>query len=198
MNKHKKTFSKRRFPAITLIKTLLAILGDITTGTAKAFWPHPYYHTFCEHGNIKAGKRSVYQGLYQLRKKGLVKHYKKDGEQNFILTREGKKKSKIFRTILEFADFFIGPSKYDWDGKWRIIIFDIPERLRKYRDFLRTELKTLNFYPIQKSVWIHPLPIPEDFWKEIVDPALLPFVRIGILENLDRENELKEYFFGDK
>ena len=43
-----------------------------------------------------------------------------------------------------------------WDGKYRIIIFDIAQLKKFYREALRGKLKELGFYPLQKSVWIHP------------------------------------------
>ncbi len=41
-----------------------------------------------------------------------------------------------------------------WDGKWRAIIFDIPETNRKERNFLRRELKWMGFKELQHSIWI--------------------------------------------
>jgi len=43
-----------------------------------------------------------------------------------------------------------------WDKKWRIIVFDISELKKLYRDAFRGKLKELGFYPLQKSVWICP------------------------------------------
>lgn len=43
-----------------------------------------------------------------------------------------------------------------WDGKWRILIFDIPERYRKSRVQLRTTLSGLGFNRLQDSVWVYP------------------------------------------
>ena len=194
----KDNLKNKRGVALTLTKTILAILGDAAINTIESFWPHPYYHTFCKHCGKNISKKSIHKNLYYLKKKGLVKFYKKDGKQKFILTVEGRKKSKVFRLLMELADFVIEPSEHNWDGKWRIFIFDIPERLRKYRDFLRTELSSLGFYQLQKSVWIHPLPIPEKLWSEIVDPGLRPFVRIAVIESIDQEEDLMKYFFDKK
>ena len=41
-----------------------------------------------------------------------------------------------------------------WDKKWRIVVFDIPEKQRGARDSLRTYLKKLDFYELQKSIFI--------------------------------------------
>lgn len=41
-----------------------------------------------------------------------------------------------------------------WDGKWRVVIWDIPEKRRIARDLLRYKLKQLGFERLQKSVWV--------------------------------------------
>ncbi|NBD73638.1 hypothetical protein GVX82_01190 [Patescibacteria group bacterium] len=43
-----------------------------------------------------------------------------------------------------------------WDGKWRIVIFDVPESRKKLRDTLRHQLQAAGFRKIQDSVWAYP------------------------------------------
>ncbi len=43
-----------------------------------------------------------------------------------------------------------------WDGKWRMVLFDLPEKDRKLRRRLRDELCRAHFGCLQKSVWISP------------------------------------------
>ncbi|MBI4034031.1 MAG: hypothetical protein HY378_00590 [Candidatus Brennerbacteria bacterium] len=43
-----------------------------------------------------------------------------------------------------------------WDGKWRLVTFDIPDSKKTAREALRRKLKELDFYPLQKSVFITP------------------------------------------
>ena len=43
-----------------------------------------------------------------------------------------------------------------WDGKWRIVMFDIPETKTKLRNIIRFHLKKIGFLQIQGSVWIYP------------------------------------------
>lgn len=50
-----------------------------------------------------------------------------------------------------------------WDGKWRIVVFDISEKERKKRDSLRLKLVSLGFGKLQESVYITPLDILVDF-----------------------------------
>lgn len=46
--------------------------------------------------------------------------------------------------------------KNKWDGKWRLVIFDIPEEKRKMRNLLRQCLKNWDFYKLQASVFVCP------------------------------------------
>lgn len=43
-----------------------------------------------------------------------------------------------------------------WDKKWRVLVFDIPERRRKTRDQIRITLVNLGFCRLQDSVWVYP------------------------------------------
>ncbi|OHA03375.1 MAG: hypothetical protein A3C92_00330 [Candidatus Sungbacteria bacterium RIFCSPHIGHO2_02_FULL_53_17] len=53
------------------------------------------------------------------------------------------------------------------DGKLRIVIFDIPERDRRKRDWLRVQLLANDFEPLQKSVWTGTRPLSVTLMKEI-------------------------------
>lgn len=43
-----------------------------------------------------------------------------------------------------------------WDGRWRVLIFDIPEARRNARDNIRNHLRSSGFVRAQDSVWIYP------------------------------------------
>ncbi len=45
-----------------------------------------------------------------------------------------------------------------WDGKWRLVMYDIPQSNNSARDQIRRLIKQLGFVQIQQSVWAHPLP----------------------------------------
>lgn len=46
-----------------------------------------------------------------------------------------------------------------WDGKWRMVVFDLPEEKRSLRNELRRELRAARFGGLQGSVWISPDPV---------------------------------------
>lgn len=57
--------------------------------------------------------------------------------------------------------------KTDWDGKWRIISYEIPESKREIRDRLRREMQGWGLGPWHRSFWLTPHPVLERL-KELV------------------------------
>jgi DNA-binding transcriptional regulator PaaX len=52
-----------------------------------------------------------------------------------------------------------------WDGKWRVVVFDVPERQRPLRDFLRNTMKRLGAHELLRSIWIYPYRLPHYLQK---------------------------------
>jgi phenylacetic acid degradation operon negative regulatory protein len=48
-----------------------------------------------------------------------------------------------------------------WDGKWRMVVFDVPEKMCALRNNLRRHLRSAHFGGLQRSVWISPDPLHE-------------------------------------
>jgi len=88
--------------------------------------------------------------FYYLKKRGYLDIRKKNHQVYIALTREGRKKAGKYL----IDDLAIKRQK-KWDGKYRIVIFDIPNITRIKRDALRGKLKDLGFFRLQQSVWVH-------------------------------------------
>src|SRR3989344_6024245 len=108
-----------------------------------------YYQNF--YGFVPARwKKESYRSLvYQMiRDKKLVK-VKTHNNYRFKITQKGINHIEKKFPQLKFQEKI-------WDGKWKILIFDIDEINRGTRDSLRIKLKYLGFGLLQKSVWISP------------------------------------------
>jgi len=192
MNKKQRNFvleerkqsAKEAGKFLSLAKAVLVIVGDIAGITISSFFPHPYYHAFCGHR-----KNSFRSTLYRLQKSGLVKHGG-DGGQFFTLTEKGEKERN---NILYKLDIEKGKLE-KWDGRWRVLIFDIPEKYRKYRKFLRTELIDYGFEPLQKSVWVSPYRVSENLKDAIEELGIEKWAKIMVADALFDEEELKRKF----
>lgn len=89
-------------------------------------------------------KSALALALKRLRENGLVE-LMSDQELVYRLTDPGKDKALWQRMMLE---------EEAWDGKWRVVIWDIPEKRRMARDLLRYKLKQLGFLQLQRSIWV--------------------------------------------
>jgi len=97
--------------------------------------------------------RSINRSVDRLQRRGLVVISDRGAKRSLEITKEGR----------FFAEMLIKlPAKltkqFRWDGKWRLIIFDIPERHKVVRDVLRAKIQELGFVQLQKSVFITPWP----------------------------------------
>lgn len=118
----------------------------------------------------------------------LISIKEKDGQTRIELLEKGKRK------VLSYEINSLKIEKGKWDGLWRVVIFDIPEKKRVARDFLRAKLRELDFYKLQKSVLVTP-------WdcKDIVDFVKHYYlvgdcVNLILAKSLDNDKYLKKYF----
>ena len=94
---------------------------------------------------------SVGSSTQRLIRKGLIL-FEKTKAGTFVRLTEKGQRALQFSQIAEHGL----PSPKRWDGKWRILIFDIPERRRLVRSKIRTTLMAWGFARLQDSVWIYP------------------------------------------
>ena len=79
--------------------------------------------------------------------------------KNGYLTHEGKYlrlTPKGNRELLQLQSRVRVKKPRRWDRKWRVLIFDIPERRKTLRDRVRLALQDIGFIRLQDSVWVFP------------------------------------------
>lgn len=102
------------------------------------------YHFF------QIGTRSgYYKAVERLEKRGMVTKIRRENRIFLKLTEKGRTQIKKHREAGKIRS-------RRWDGKWRLIIFDIPEEKNRLRYLLRKYLKTLGYAKVQRSIWISP------------------------------------------
>lgn len=84
--------------------------------------------------------------------------------------------------------------KQKWDGKWRVLIFDVWEKRRGKRDMLRREIKEFGFVQLQQSVWIYPFPCGDFIELLKADLRFGKNIRYLIVEQLDSDAKLRKRF----
>ena len=147
-------------------------------------------------GKLKRGwqdieNQKIRQEISELYRSKLVNvKNNNDGTFSLILTKKGRQ--KVLRYNLEK----IRIKSMRWYGKWRMVLFDIPERQKPARDALRGKLKKLGFFEFQKSIFVHPFDCQNEIEFLIEFFQIKPYVRYGIIEKIDNELHLKWHFKG--
>lgn len=101
-----------------------------------------------------------------LKKADLAYAIKKLREHGFVDTEVDE--GKIIIKLTELGDDSIFPdTEKEWDGKHRIVIYDIPEEKRVVRDLFRRRLKDWKFHKWQQSIWITKLDVTHKMRKLI-------------------------------
>lgn len=93
--------------------------------------------------------------LSGLIKSALIEKAGNDGKITYALTEKGWE-----ALCLEFP--FCRFLMTDWDGAWRIISYEIPEKKRDLRDRLRRAMRGWGLGPWHRSFWLTPHPIVAD------------------------------------
>ena len=81
-----------------------------------------------------------------------------------------------------------------WDGKWRVLIFDITERRRKTRDQIRQTLQRVGFIHLQNSVWIYPYECQELVSLLKADMKLGKTMLYMVVDELEGDRPYRELF----
>lgn len=170
-------------------KILLLLLGGIAFGysyTGQRQWK-VIKEVSREWKRINREKlKKEIRNLY--RSKMIKSKENPDGSYTIVLTNKGKLKALTYH----FEKMKIEGGK--WDGKWRMVVFDIPERIRAGRAALREKIRKLGFYELQKSVWIFPHECKDEIDFIVEFFGLRKYVRFCVLESIDNELHLKKIF----
>ena len=82
---------------------------------------------------------------------GLIR-FEKTPTGTFVeITSKGEQKIKKF-----YAGEAVLKKPTRWDGKWRLVIYDLKEKRKFLRDRLRITLASFGFVRLQNSVWVYP------------------------------------------
>jgi len=141
--------------------------------------------------NYQVKKAKVLRVLKKLEKNEVLDIQEKDGKVTVYLKNENHPKIVEYsiKILLDFKK-----KNKQWNGKWFLVFFDVPEVQRNKRDFLRRYLIKLGFYQYQKSVYLFPYDCEKEveLIKRIVEGA--KYMKYIIAEKIEDEAKTKEYF----
>jgi len=103
--------------------------------------------------------RAKYRNLMgRLSREGYVQRALIKGQVHYRITGAGKRKLSALYPVLKTG-------RKKWDGFWRVVMFEIPERKRNDRDALRNYLDKAGYGRLQSSVYLSAY----DYDKSLID-----------------------------
>lgn len=116
-------------------------------------------------------KHHFQRAVGRLLKTGDIEKTTRSGEPIIRMTSQGRGK-----WVREFPLFEL--SQKPWDNLWRIVSFDIPEKLKSRRNSLREKIERLGMGKLQESLYISPFDFAVDLQEFVEDHGLADFVDV--------------------
>lgn len=129
------------------------------------------------------------QKIYYLKKQGYINTFTENKEKYLELTPKGLNHIK---KVMAYEIKINKPER--WDKKWRVIIFDVPEKMRNERDIFRRAIKNTGFIQIQKSVHVYPFECAQEISELSEKLGISEYVVIMISEIFQGEQSIIEEF----
>lgn len=126
---------------------------------------------------------AINRTLKGLVESGLIESHFSGQNDYARLTSAGRKKATTLK--LE-NDTTLLPN---WDGKWRMVLLDLPESRKSERESLRYLLKKAGFVCLKNSAWISPFPFEHLFMNIKKDLNLSTEIMIMVTDTIDPETE---------
>ena len=125
----------------------------------------------CTAQYLKDRKRRLQIFVSKMKRDGLIGET--DSKNKIKISEKGRKKLEEIKNRLPDRHY----EKGDGD-KLTIISFDIPEKLRRKRNWLREVVRNLGFGMIHQSVWMGKTKIPQKMIEDLENLKILEFVEI--------------------
>lgn len=138
-------------------------------------------------GKLLGDGKELYRVMYYLAQKGWIKYVDKNNQRFVKLTKKGELEALLAKART--------PTKpKHWDGKWRVIMFDIPEESEEKRNFFRRLLIKNHYIKLQHSVYVNPHPLNREAVNYLNQTKLINYIRILKVEEMDNDKDLRKKF----
>jgi len=136
--------------------------------------------------NLKYRMKSVAGRLVA---KGYATWIERDGKKFLSITSAGRKALAFEQTKATLKN-----QKKKWDGRWRMVVFDVPERRRRIRNRLRIVMSEIGFVRLQNSVWVYPYDC-EDFIALLkAELKIGKAVLYAIVDTIEHDRDIRKHF----
>jgi len=119
----------------------------------------------------RADKQRLSKLIYKLNRDGLIKQV----GSGWRITKKGLSKKEYLESRLIFRKKYKAQKR---SSRLIFVIFDIPEKIKPFRDWLRSVLKNLDFQMLQESVWVGKSVVPQELIEDLSKLGILQYIHI--------------------
>lgn len=150
---------------------IFTLYGDYIRHYGREVWIGSLIRLMEEFGH---NAQSIRAAISRMHKQGWIQSRKEGNKSYYFLSERGQKR------IEEAAKRIFKLQNNEWDGKWRMLIYSIPEAKRNIRDELRKELVWSGFGSLAYSCYISPNPLEEQVYDMVARYDIKPYVDLFI------------------
>lgn len=160
---------------------IFTLYGDYISHYGNKIWIGSLIRLLEEFGH---NEQSVRAAISRMGKQGWVTSVKRGNKSYYSLTEMGVARIEEASKRI----FKLHPSR--WDGKWRMLMYTIPEEKRNIRDELRKELVWSGFGMLANGCWISPNNLEKEVKLLVNKYDIKPYVHFFVSDYKGpRENE---------
>ncbi|OHA83141.1 MAG: CRISPR-associated endonuclease Cas2 [Candidatus Yonathbacteria bacterium RIFOXYC1_FULL_52_10] len=134
-------------------------------------------------------KRYITNAISRLKAKNYITTVVQGSKKYIRLTKEGE----AHLLLIQNRQVCV-PRPQTWDGKWRIVVFDIPEKQRAVRRKVRAGLVSFGFRRLQDSVWVYPYDCEELIVMLKANARIGAKVLYVVAEKVEYDKNLRQAF----
>ena len=188
---NKELFEKKCAPAKEILKLVGAgffFAGSLVAPNLPQLLKSHYQkneHESYRRFNLPYLKRT----LARLAKQKVVQISQENGQEVVKITDKGR--IKILRCSLDEIEI---KKPKDWDRKWLLASYDIPQELNSQRKIFQDYLNIWGFYPLHQSLYLHAYPCEKEvqFLKEYLGVG--KYVRLFTVSAIENDRPFRKYF----
>jgi phenylacetic acid degradation operon negative regulatory protein len=129
-------------------------------------------------GLLGMSEQAVRSALSRMSRKGWLKGRRVGNKSFYSLT------PKSVKLLEEGAQRIFQPRADEWDGKWFVLTYSIPEEKRHLRNKLRERLTWLGYAPLNNATWISPRILQGELEDVLDSLKIRDYVEIFCAEHL--------------
>lgn len=148
---------------------IFTLFGDFIWKRGGEIWTSSLLYLM---ERLGMSERAVRSALSRMTGKGWISPQKHGRRSQYSLTARGI-------ALMESGQQRIFASEFnDWDQKWHLVVFSLPEEKRGVRHALRTQLSWLGFGPLAPGTWISPHHPTSELESTFSDLKVEPYVEL--------------------